>query len=195
MQTYCLKEWNMILLKNKVRELCMEKIKRLYMGEFKFFKREISKIFIILMVLFLVISIATGVVVYNNEELAENLFEYITNLFEQLDINDEPGILMSKDIFLNNVQSSAVVVFLGFIPFLFLPITSVILNSVVLGGAVGVYSMLGVPIKISMLGIMPHGIFEIPAVMYAVSLGIYLNICIFRKIIQSKKKDIIWGKY
>ena len=172
----------------------MGKIKELYIGEFSFFKKEISKIFIIFMLLFLTVAIGTGIFIYNNEKIAINLFEYIMQVFEQLNINQEPGIAMSIDLFLNNTKSAGVSILLGFVPFLFLPIIPVIFNAVILGGLIAIYPMIGLPIGAALLGTIPHGIFEISAIIYAVSLGIYLNICIFRKIIKSKKKNINMGE-
>ena len=63
---------------------------------------------------------------------------------------------------------------LGLIPFLFLPLLALLSNAAVLGAVSG--TMLGFGMEASWLiaGILPHGIFELPALLLSFALGFTL---------------------
>ena len=62
----------------------------------------------------------------------------------------------------------------GFIPFIYLPALSIGINSLLLGLFAGVYVNNGISLLAYFAGIVPHGIFELPALILALSSGIYL---------------------
>ena len=77
-------------------------------------------------------------------------------------------------LFFHNLQACAVGMALGLIPFLFLPLLALLSNAVVLGAVSG--TMLGFGMEASWLiaGILPHGIFELPALLLSLALGFTL---------------------
>ena len=77
-------------------------------------------------------------------------------------------------LFFHNLQACAVGMALGLIPFLFLPLLTLLSNAVVLGAVSG--TMLGFGMEASWLiaGILPHGIFELPALLLSFALGFTL---------------------
>ncbi|MCI2061475.1 MAG: stage II sporulation protein M [Eubacteriaceae bacterium] len=84
------------------------------------------------------------------------------------------GISWPK-LLLNNIEASLVGVVLGFVPFLFLPALVLISNAAVIGAVLALYSLNGSNVAaVLAAGVLPHGIFEITAVVLSMSMGIYL---------------------
>jgi uncharacterized membrane protein SpoIIM required for sporulation len=87
-----------------------------------------------------------------------------------------PPLIQVLTLFYHNAWASVVAVGAGLVPFLFLPILDPILNGGVLGllASVSKHQGLDVP-RLFLTQILPHGVFELPAVLYATSLGLYLS--------------------
>lgn len=107
-------------------------------------------------------------------------------------INESGGSVFATfwTIFSNNVVSALMMMALGLF-FAFFPIIGLVANGILLGfiltKATGVspWVMLGA-------GILPHGIFELPAVLFAAGIGIRLGVLSFRSVgvlIQPHKAD------
>jgi uncharacterized membrane protein SpoIIM required for sporulation len=89
---------------------------------------------------------------------------------------DAGPALMALTLFYHNARASVVAVAAGTIPFLFLPILDPFLNGAVLGLLVSIarHQRMDVP-KLVLTQILPHGVFELAAVLYATGLGLYLS--------------------
>lgn len=77
-------------------------------------------------------------------------------------------------LFFHNLGASALAVALGLVPFLFLPLVPLFANAVVLGLISGMMLGLGEPASWVAAGILPHGIFELPALLLSFALGFTL---------------------
>lgn len=92
-------------------------------------------------------------------------------------------------------MESAFAILFGFIPFLFLPILSPLLN----GSSMGIITSILYIKKLKvlpnlLLGVAPHGIFELPAIFYANSLSIFLSLQVTKKILyQNHGEDFLHG--
>ncbi|MBO8165310.1 MAG: stage II sporulation protein M [Brevibacillus sp.] len=85
-------------------------------------------------------------------------------------------------IFKNNVTSSVLMMVLGLL-FAVFPISGLVSNGVLLGYILETMSARGINwLQVFVIGILPHGIFELPAVIFAASLGIRYGILVFRTI-------------
>jgi stage II sporulation protein M len=84
--------------------------------------------------------------------------------------------LLALSLFYHNARASLVPILAGFVPFLFLPILDPLLNGGVIGLLVSVarHQHLDVP-RLVLTQILPHGVFELTAVLYVTSLGMYLS--------------------
>ena len=67
----------------------------------------------------------------------------------------------------------------GFIPFLFLPLLSLVTNGVLLGVMAALYQVNGQSMLLLAAGLLPHGVFELPAIVISISCGVRLcrNMC------------------
>jgi uncharacterized membrane protein SpoIIM required for sporulation len=88
----------------------------------------------------------------------------------------ESPLVLALTLFYHNTRASAVAVAAGFVPFLFLPILDPLLNGGVLGLLVSISKHQGLDVpRLILTQILPHGVFELTAVVYATSLGLYLS--------------------
>lgn len=86
------------------------------------------------------------------------------------------ALVLALTLFYHNARASVLAVAAGTVPFLFLPILDPLVNGAVLGllASVSKHNGLDVP-RIILTQILPHGVFELTAVCYATSLGLYLS--------------------
>ena len=93
----------------------------------------------------------------------------------------------------NNITACLVMILLGLIPYLFLPYFSLIINGAVIGAALGmIVAKMGMTGYLAfILSVVPHGIFEIPAIVLSFALGV--SVC---KYLMDKmnKKPTTTGK-
>ncbi|WP_432775800.1 stage II sporulation protein M [Brevibacillus gelatini] len=85
-------------------------------------------------------------------------------------------------IFSNNVLSALMMMALGLF-FAFFPIIGMLTNGLLLGYIIAKSSEIGIsPWLVFSAGILPHGIFELPAVLFAAGIGIRLGILSLRSV-------------
>lgn len=89
-------------------------------------------------------------------------------------------------LFFHNAWASVIAVLTGAIPFLFLPFFDPLLNGAVLGllSSVSQHHGINVP-HLILTQILPHGVFELTAVLYATSVGLYLSAAMGRKAVAA----------
>ncbi len=96
-------------------------------------------------------------------------------------IGDRGPLALMTLIFLNNAIKALAVVLLGFslglVPFIY-----VVVNGLVVGLAIGTVSARVGPGPV-LMGILPHGIIEVPAFLLAAALGFQVGGAVFRRII------------
>lgn len=102
---------------------------------------------------------------------------------------DAGPVLMALTLFYHNARASVVAIAAGAIPFLFLPILDPLLNGAVLGLLVSIarHQRLDAP-RLVVTQILPHGIFELTAVVYATALGLYLSAGLGQKAKEAWRK-------
>ena len=99
-------------------------------------------------------------------------------------------------ITIHNIYATLVGTCLGFVPFLFLPTLNLGINSITIGAIMGYIHISGQSaLKMFVRGIIPHGIFEIPAVILSCSVGFLICLTLVRAILgrigAPKVKQII----
>ena len=93
-----------------------------------------------------------------------------------------PPLVLALTLFYHNARASVVAVAFGAIPFAFLPIFDPVINGGVLGLLVSISKHQHLPVlRLVLTQILPHGIFELTAVLYATAVGLYLSAAMGRK--------------
>ena len=92
---------------------------------------------------------------------------------------DEAGEMSVFALLLNNWRAMLVSAAYGFVPFLFLPLLSLMVNGALMGLLAALMVSDGASLLAFLAGIVPHGIFEIPALLLSIACGVYLcrNMC------------------
>ncbi len=107
--------------------------------------------------------------------------EFVVQSLKDIPLQASP-LVLALTLFYHNARASVVAVAAGVVPFLFVPILDPLLNGGVLGLLVSIakHQHLAVP-RLVLTQILPHGVFELTAVLYATSVGLYLSAAMGRK--------------
>ena len=156
----------------------MRKFRRLFYDSLDYLKG--SNNYIAAIILIFLSSIFIGFAFHSS-------FSFLDEILRKL-IDNVRGLNLQETIlfiFSNNTRSAFLGLFLGFILGIF-PIIASVSNGIVLG-----YVLRGVWINSGISDfwkILPHGIFELPAIFIALGLGIKLGMFVFSK----EKKRELW---
>lgn len=93
---------------------------------------------------------------------------------EDMGIQQADGHLSALMLLGNNLRASIACILYGFVPFLFLPALSLGVNAGLLGLLAAFYLQNDISLWYYLAGILPHGIFELPALVIALALGVSL---------------------
>ena len=104
----------------------------------------------------------------------DSLLSYIQNIVDSAAIATEAGGFSALRILENNLRAAAFSVLYGIIPFLFIPALPIGLNAAVLGAMAASYQIKGLSLLLYAAALIPHGIFEFPALFIAFASGLYL---------------------
>lgn len=146
-----------------------------------------DKRYVALAAVMFLVGMATGVVV--QEEVQGIVEQSVEDLGQLADASEgKPWWQMSIILFGNNTRTAitvglaiALVPLLGGIYALF----AMVLNGAIVG-VIG--AIIDKPLSYLVVGITPHGIFEIPAIVIAAAIGLKVNACIVRGIMETVRK-------
>lgn len=123
---------------------------------------------------FLVLIVGAFVVGLLFPALAESMANQFRQLVSDADIVRVDGHISVLGLFRHNVQAMLITILYGLIPALHLPVLLLGLNAILLGAMGAYYVNNGISLLVYLAGILPHGIFEIPAIVLALACGLYL---------------------
>lgn len=111
-------------------------------------------------------------------EMVENIWQTMVAQLET-EVLDEEGNISVFALLTNNWMAMLVVTLYGFVPFLFLPLLALCSNGALIGMLAETYHVSGLSPLAFAAGILPHGIFELPALVLSIACGVYLcrNMC------------------
>lgn len=152
----------------------MEFIKRQF-GELKaFYRKDYGHFLFITAVAFLVLVVLSYVGGLLLKDQAMALMQWFGEQIAQLGVMDDGGNFSTLALFLNNTRAMILGALYGVIPFLYLPALNLGVNAMLLGAFAAVYSANGLSLIYYLAGILPHGIFELPALVLSIACGLYL---------------------
>lgn len=123
---------------------------------------------------FLILMVLTCVGCLLIPGLLDLLSGVMGNLTVDLDaVTDESGNLSALAVFVSNLQATTFIMLYGLLPFVQLPAMALGLNAVLLGWLAAVYVRSGLSLALYLAALIPHAIFELPAMMLAFGVGLY----------------------
>lgn len=145
-----------------------------YQAQWEQFRNKFLGVFIFSALLFTVTAVLAYIYFLYHPEQAQSVFAKLAEILRRK-IPLQSGFKQTIAIFINNSMGSFLALFLGLIPFLFLPALSIISNGTAMGIVSAVSTTQGLnPFKV-FISIAPHGVLELPALFYAAGLGIYIS--------------------
>ena len=148
-------------------------IRRQYRESGRFLREEVLKLFLVLCAAFVALTALSGTVLAVNGDSLNAFVQQIAEMFEEKGLFENGGISFPK-LLLKNLWAAVFSIALGCIPFLFLPALPFFSNAAVLGAMAALYQSTGIGLPAFALGVLPHGILELPALILSFSLGLYL---------------------
>lgn len=118
-----------------------------------------------------VIGLVLGLV---RPDLCSWMIGQFVQQMEDMGIQQTDGHLSALMLLGNNLRASIACILYGFVPFLFLPALSLGVNAGLLGLLAAFYLKNDISLWYYLAGILPHGIFELPALVIALALGVSL---------------------
>ena len=127
--------------------------------------------------------------------LAQGMLEHFTAQIEQLGLtSDVPQSQMMATIFFNNLVASCLSMLYGLIPFVPLSALALGTNALMLGAFAALYQMQGPGLGVYLVGILPHGIFELSALILACTLGLLISRTGTDRIRRKKEAMPLWPR-
>jgi len=149
-------------------------LKKEYDLAFDYIKK--SKNFIYTIIGIFIFFVLVGFFIPAPDSLVNEIMKFIQEILEKTKDLSQPDLI--KFILFNNVQSSFLAIIFGVVLGIF-PIFGTILNGYILGFVASYASNEGG--LLILLNILPHGIFELPAVFIAFGLGLKFGTFWFEK--------------
>lgn len=126
---------------------------------------------------------------YENPAEAQSVLSLYTPSVEA--VTGEDGTLSLLSLFRSNLFACATCVGLGFIPFIFLTAWALLSNAMMIGALLSAVQASGAVslTKTIVFGLLPHGIFELPAFFLSMAMGVYLCRTLTMKIFRRAKEE------
>lgn len=118
---------------------------------------------------------------------ADGIVEQFAQMLQQSGVSDEGGNIQFFPLLLNNFVAMITSVAYGLIPFIRLPALTLGVNGASLGLFAGYYVHQNISLWKYLAGVLPHGIFEIPALILSAALGLYLCKAVTSALREKKK--------
>ena len=143
-------------------------------------------------VIFVVLAIASFFAIrFLPIDSVKELYEAISEMLNSKDLTNSDGTLSFWGVFLNNLKACGLICLSGLIPILFLPVLYLSINAGVIGAFMGIIDVMTVANVILMfvMFVLPHGVFEIPAMILSGAIGSKLCAFYYRKMFGFAKEE------
>jgi len=150
------------------------------------------RVFIAIVVALFLISIVLGYFLPQAApDTSKSLLSGLQDKASQL--SDQPPLVMMAGIFANNVGGALVALIFGLAGGIF-PLFFAVTNGLVIGIVLEMIVAklgLGMGILVFLIGIIPHGIFELPAVLLSTAIGLKLGYQVILSLLR--RQDLVTG--
>ena len=140
-------------------------LKQQHRALWQFYRNDFCESLLITAAAFLVICLLSFGVGLINKAIPETVVDYFSQMLQNSNIISDDGAIDLPALFGNNVRATLVSVLYGFIPFIYLTALALGMNALILGVLAAYYANNGASLLVYFAGIVPHGIFELPALL------------------------------
>ena len=139
-----------------------------------FYRASLSHYLFITAVAFVALLFISFVVGVICKDLSANIMEWFSQQVAQIGVADDEGNFSAIALFFNNTRAMTLSILFGLIPFAYFTALNLGTNSMLIGLFAAVFVNSGRSLGYYLMGILPHGVFEIPAMILSIACGIYL---------------------
>ena len=159
-------------------------IKEQYKKTFHFIGKDMRWIVLGTVVIFIALIVLTDLFFMKHTDMMTQLLQEFQETLKDI---APDGTISAPLLFLNNLKACLIAMATGLIPFLFIPVLVLDVNAAVMGAVASMYRMAGMSVvSMYLFGILPHGIFELPAILLSISMGLYLCYCLVKRICEGR---------
>lgn len=106
--------------------------------------------------------------------LRESVIQRVVQMMGSLNVTNENGTLSAAALFSNNLRACTFTMLYGLVPFVPLSALALGMNAILLGVLAAQYFTGGTSLLLYFLALLPHGIFELPALVLSFAMGLYV---------------------
>lgn len=121
-------------------------------------------------------------------QLIEQVLTAFLSMVSEAGVMDSEGDLSLFPLLLNNWTAMLTSLLYGFVPFACLSAVALLSNGLLLGLMAAWYAASGMSLLLFAAGLIPHGIFEVPALVLSAACGLYLCRNMSRIIVNSPRR-------
>ena len=159
-------------------------IKEQYKKTFHFIGKDMRWIVLGTVVIFIALIVLTDLFFMKHTDMMTQLLQEFQETLKDI---APDGTISAPLLFLNNLKACLIAMATRLIPFLFIPVLVLGVNAAVMGAVASMYRMAGMSVvSMYLFGILPHGIFELPAILLSISMGLYLCYCLVKRICEGR---------
>lgn len=163
----------------------MEWLKKQHRALWQFYRETFGEALLMTAAAFLIICLLGFGVSLFNKSIPEFVVNYFSQMIQNSNIITDDGAIRFGALLGNNLRAAVFSVLYGFIPFIYLTALAVGMNALILGVLAAYYVSSGTSLLIYFAGVLPHGVFELSALLITFALGLLL--C--RRITQYVRKN------
>lgn len=147
---------------------------------FDFFRQELIKPSLFVFIFFIIIIVVSWLILLMNTDMMNGAMNYLVEMMRGVG-ND--GVVSAWDLFLNNTRACIIAIAIGFIPFFFLGMYSLTINASIIGVIGSFYQVNHLSMILLVVGLMPHGIFEFPAIFISLAISLKTSLLMSKRIV------------
>lgn len=136
----------------------------------------------------LAVLLGFGIGMLFPEKAVQVLSQFMAQV-QDAGVISEEGEISVFALLMNNWRAMLFSAAYGFIPFLYLPVFSLVSNGALLGLLAALFQAEGTSLLVYAAGILPHGIFELPALIFSIACGVALCTNMCRMVVNSPNKQ------
>lgn len=123
--------------------------------------------------------------------VSENILAVLTQTIESVGVAEVTGLDAAAILFSNNLSAAFSTLLWGLIPFAYLSALPLGFNFFVLGVMAAHYVQSGMGFGAFLAGLLPHGIFELPALVLFCAAGLYLCECTTARVRGDRERRLL----
>ena len=165
----------------------MHRLKENYADSIAFFRQEFGSMVFTTGWAFAGIVVLSFVGSILFPEQADGIVEQFAQMLLQSGMSDESGNIVFTALLINNLFAMLMAIAYGLIPFIRLPALTLGVNGATLGLFAGYYVHKNIPLWKYLVGVLPHGIFELVALVLSAAAGLYLCRAVSAALLKKQK--------